>query len=214
MQRKFMAAGLVLAAFAGAATAQTSTFDSDAEGWGTINDARNFTWTDEFGNPGGSIRASDIGNGQIWYYSAPSIFLGDRSSLYGESLNWDILGIVGNQTSVDRADVMLAGGGMLIGLDVSVLPLNSDWTSWSALMDESAGWRSIASLTSGSLTGGSISEADIRAVLADLSGLYIRGEYTSGGDSTAIDNVSVVPAPGAAALLGLGALGATRRKRS
>ncbi len=209
--RLAVSASLVLAA---AASGQVSTFDADDEGWGTLNDARDFTWTDALGNPTGAIRATDSTSGDIWYFSAPSIFLGDRSSLYGGSLSWDVLGITGNQTSiVDRADIMLTGGGLRLGVDLDVLPLTSGWTSWMGLIDASADWKLINSFANGTLTATDATESDLRTVLGSLDGLYIRGEFTNGGDSAAIDNVNLVPAPGVAAMLGLGALGAARRRR-
>lgn len=134
--------------------------------------------------------------------------------MYGGTLGWDILGIVGDQTSASAgADVMLTGGGLEIGIDLNVLPLTSDWTSWSALLDESAGWNVVSNLSSGGLSATAATEADLRTVLGSLDGLYIRGEFTDGRDATALDNVHLVPAPGAAALLALGGLGGLRRRR-
>ncbi len=210
--RLAVSASLVLAS---AASAQiVSTFDADDEGWGTLNDARNFTWTDALGNPAGAIRATDATNGQIWYFSAPSAFLGNQSSFYGGSLSWDVLGITGNQTSiVDRADIMLTGGGLQLGVDLDVLPLTSGWTSWMGLIDASADWKLIDSFANGTLTATDATEGDLRTVLGSLDGLYIRGEYTNGADASAIDNVNLVPSPSALAMLGLGALGAARRRR-
>jgi len=190
-----------------------STFDTDDEGWGTLNDARLFQWTDDLGNPPGAIRATDIGDGRIWYFAASNAFLGDKGSYYSGSLSWDIRGIQGNQTSIPgRADVMLVGGGLQIGIDLGVTPSNSQWTSWSALLDASENWRLINSLANGTLSGTQATEANIRAALADLTGLYIRGEYTSGADAAAIDNVWLVPSPGTAVLLGVAGLGIRRRR--
>jgi hypothetical protein len=173
-----------------------STFDTGDEGWGTLNDATGFTWDANTGNPPGAIRARDIGNGQIWYYSAPAAFLGNQS--LAATLSWDIQGIVGNQTSIpDRADVMLLGAGRVIGIDADVQPLNGPWSSWSVAFDAS-GWESVSSLTSGVLSGTGVTQAELNTVLADLTGMYIRGEYTNGSDATALDNVvlTVIPAPG------------------
>ncbi|USN98546.1 MAG: hypothetical protein H6810_10270 [Phycisphaeraceae bacterium] len=190
------------------------TFDVDAAGWGTLNDATAFTWDGALGNPVGAIRARDVGDGRIWYYAAPAGALGDISNLYGGEISWDILGIQGNQTSIpDRADVMLVGGGYQIGIDVDVVPLNGTWTSWSAGLSSAGGWELVSSVSNGVLNGDSATESQIRAVLGDLQGLYIRGEYTNGSDQTAIDNVLVVPGPGVAAGLGMGAVAARRRRR-
>jgi hypothetical protein len=64
--------------------------------------------------------------------------------------------------------------------------------------------------------------ADFQAVLADVTGLYIRGEYAYGPDDTSLDNVvlagvGAVPEPSPLVLfcIGLGALAlASRRLRA
>lgn len=208
-------AGLLLAsAIASTAVAGIYTFDSDAQGWSLANDGQDFAFDGTIGNPGGAISARDIVSGSIWFFGSPTVEAGNRSELYGNAVTWDILGITGNHTSASTgADVMLTGNGMQIGLDMGVLPVNGQWTSWSALIDESAGWQTVSSFSSATLTGTIADEAMIRGVLSDLTGVYIRGEFTNGADSTAIDNVSIVPAPGALALMGLSGLVAGRRRR-
>jgi MYXO-CTERM domain-containing protein len=209
---------VALASVAGVASASqsiSSTFDTDAEGWGFIHDARLFTWTGDLGNPAGAIRATDQGDGRIWYFSASADYLGSRSNFYGGLIAWDVLGITGNQTSIpDRADVMLSGNGITIGIDADVQPVLNQWTSWSVDVHEIADWRIITNVGNGTL--GSVATAsEIQSVLADLTGLYIRGEYTNGADSAALDNVlfAPIPTPGAIAVLGLAGLASGRRRR-
>ena len=172
-----------------------STFDTDVEGWTAVNDVTGFMWTDAFGNPGGSIRASDQTSGQWWFFVAPESYLGDKSSFLGAELSWDIYGIVGNQTSTNRADVILIGADFSIGINVPVEPENGAWTSWSVIVDAVEDWRIVSSVSVGSLSSEQATQADIEAVLADLQGLRLRGEYTIGADSTAIDNVRFAPPP-------------------
>jgi uncharacterized protein (TIGR03382 family) len=191
------------------------TFDADAEGWGTLNDAQDFMWDGSIGNPAGAIRARDVRDGRIWYYAAPTADLGVVSNLYGGEISWDILGIQGNQTSItNRADVMLVGAGLEIGVVLPVQPVNDTWTSWSVLVDAASGWAHVSSLSSGQFSGTAATEAEIRAVLAGLENLYIRGEFTNGADQTALDNVSFIPTPGSVAVLGLGGLAVSRRRRA
>ena len=212
---KMLSAAIVLA-LAPAALANLSwSFDADAEGWGTLNDAELFTWDGAVGNPDGAIRARDLGLGDIWYFAAPDVVDGDRSALYGETISWDILGLRGAQTSIpDRADVMLVGGGLEIGIDADVQPLLlSAWTSWSVEMSDADDWRIISDIDDGDLSATVATEAQILAVLSDLEGLYIRGEYTNvADDEAAIDNVIITPTPGAAALLAIAGLCAARRR--
>jgi hypothetical protein len=167
----------------------TSTFDADSEGWGVLNDVQGFTWDGLIGNPAGAVRAQDIGSGNVWYFAASGAYDGDRGSAYGRTLSWDLLGITGNHTSIpNQADVMLAGAGMTVGIDVNVQPVNGAWTSWEVTI-AAGGWRTVTNPVIGQL-GDVVSEAQIRAVLADLTGLYLRGEYTNtAGDRMALDNV-------------------------
>ncbi len=204
-----------IGAFCGPACGSvTWTFDADAMGWSTLNDARDFAWDGVLGQPAGAIRARDVGDGRIWYFAAPVVDVSNAASMYGGTIGWDALGIQGNQTSISaRADVMLVGAGLEIGLSVSEVPNNTTWTSWTASVSAAAGWETISSLENGTLSGDAATEADIRAVLGDLQGLYIRGEFTNGADQSALDNVYFVPAPAGAALLAIGGLGVSRRRR-
>lgn len=208
---------LAAASVAGLASASqsiSSTFDTDAEGWGFLNDARLFTWTGDLGNPAGAIRATDLSDGRIWYFSASSEYLGNRSNFYGGLITWEIAGITGNQTTLPgRADVMLSGNGITIGIDAGVQPVNGQWTTWWVDVHETTDWRIVTSVANGTL-GSEASSFEIESVLADLTGLYIRGEYTNGADSAAIDNVlfAPIPTPGAIAVLGLAGVAMGRRR--
>lgn len=205
-------AAVTLLSLALSAPAQvSSTFDGDDEGWGTLNDARDFHWTDSVGNPPGAVRATDLADGRIWYFSAPGDYLGDASWSYGGSLRWDMMLIGADADLSPRADVMLEGGGLSIGIAAGVNPLRGTWTDWSAAFEET-GWRHIDDISGGTLTANPVTQAEMMAVLGDLDGLFIRGEYTNGPDTAALDNVTLIPAPGAAALLAV-AVFATRRRR-
>lgn len=215
MHRAMLVAGCAFVASCGVASADVSwSFDSDAQGWGTLNDARDFAWDGAIGQPAGAVRARDVGDGRIWYFAAPVVDVSNAASMYGGEIGWDILGIQGNQTSITgRADVMLVGAGLEIGVSASVQPVNGQWTSWSVAISEGAGWETISSLGNGTLSGNAATEADIRAVLADLQGFYLRGEYTNGADQTGLDNVYVIPVPGVAGVLAVAGLGVARRRR-
>jgi hypothetical protein len=119
--------------------AAVSFFDADAEGWTVIEDVQDPVHFSEGGNPGGYISATDIGTGQIWYWQAPAKFLGDAACAYGNALNFDLRHIA-NVHSLNAEDVVLEGGGLKLVFDTSYNP-NENWTSYSVLLREDAGWR-------------------------------------------------------------------------
>jgi alkaline phosphatase D len=211
-----LAAGLMLTAAARADVTilASSTFDNDAEGWTTLNDARNFAWTASGGNPGGSIGAADMGTGETWYYVAPAKFLGDQSAAFGGTLSYEIRQAV-TSSPFDNSDVLLVGGGLTLSYEFDTNP-GTAWTPYAVDLVPSAGWRA------GSRTGPEAEAADFQTVLADLDALYIRGEYRNGAssDNSRLDNVFLaaapVPEPETIALLaaGLGLVGLRLRRRA
>ncbi|MFG0306082.1 MAG: laminin B domain-containing protein [Phycisphaerales bacterium JB040] len=185
---------------ASAAVAQPliSTFDTDAEGWMTDLDARDFEWRETGGNPGGYVHAVDIGSGQYWRFEAPALFLGDLSARYGQTLSYELIqtGIVGSVTT--QPDVILEGGGVRLVKNHGAAP-SSEWTGFAVTLDVAGDWRL------NSVGGQPADEAAIRGVLADVSALLIRGEFRVGADAAGLDNV-VLGTPCPAELTGDGVL--------
>ncbi|MEM0984411.1 MAG: laminin B domain-containing protein [Planctomycetota bacterium] len=212
MNRTITAAALAATAFTAGAQV-TSTFDTDADGWSTINDTSSFGFDALVGNPAGSIVGVDRASGAIWYFAAPSKFLGNQSAALGGTLSWDILGLTGSQSlGGTNADVFLSSGGTLIGIDLGFNPNTTDFTNYSVDLSFDAGWEFVSS-TNGNTNGNAVDAATFASVLANLDGLFIRGEYTTGSDSSALDNVVLTPAPaGAMAFAGVGLLAARRRR--
>ncbi|MEM9064199.1 MAG: laminin B domain-containing protein [Planctomycetota bacterium] len=206
--------GLMLASVASVSDGSiTSTFDSDAEGWSTLNDAQGFMWRSDVGNPLGAIRANDIGNGDYWYFAASDDYKGDLSAFYGGTLSWELLGIVGNHLDDEPAEVMVSGAGLMIGIDIDYLPTNGTWAGAEVSLFADS-WRLVDDSSDGDLSTTAVTEQQMRDVLADVTGLFIRGEFTTGGDSTALDNVMLVPTPASGFLMGLGSLAMWRRRGS
>ncbi|MFQ5489394.1 MAG: laminin B domain-containing protein [Phycisphaerae bacterium] len=160
-----------------------SDFDSGDEGWTLVGDAEggrsdpdyNFTG----GNPGAYVSADDDVTGGTWYFQAPAKYHGDFGAAYGRTLTFDL-----KQSSLnsqfDNRDVILTGAGMTIWFNTAMNP-GTDWTAYSITLDVAAGWLANDDTPA--------SEADIRAVLADIEDLQIRGEYVSGADTGSLDNV-------------------------
>lgn len=202
--KDLLKAALIVSCFAGDAYATiiSSTFDSNNEGWQILGDSTSSisTYVTTGGNPGGFVQANDRVAGGVWYFNAPSKFLGNVSGAYGQSLLFD-LNQTGSGPQFNAADVILNGGGLQLTYDTGSNPLPlGQWVSYSVIFNESGGW------LNGSV---SATQADMLVVLGSLDRLRIRGEFITGSDEGALDNVSVkvVPIPAAIWLLGSSLIG-------
>lgn len=190
---------LVLSVASHSHAAIVSTFDTDAEGWTTVGDAIP-SYSSSFGNSAGSFKGVDNSNGPVWYFNAPSTFLGDQSWAYGTSLTYDIWLSQFNPQNTEFGDVAIRGNGLQLkwlGADHQA----QTWTTQSVKLDVTGGWvRSSDNVPA--------TEAEIRLVLDNLVFLRIRGEYNGGPDHAFLDNVALgVPEPSSyAAFLGLFAI--------
>ncbi|MCS7035483.1 MAG: laminin B domain-containing protein [Saprospiraceae bacterium] len=168
------------------ALAQHSTFDTDNEGWGAVGDPVSSVaiWIPTGGNPGGHIRVTDAATGDLWYFSAPLKFRGNKCGAYGRYLRWEQYASDTSQISPigGRPDVVLIGGGLTLTYDLTYSPQKT-WTPFEVLLREDAGWRL------NNLNGPTPTPAEFRAALANISALRIRGEYFTGADFGGLDNV-------------------------
>ena len=165
-----------------------TTFDSDLEGWTTINDAQGLSWVATGGNPDGHATATDVGTGATWYWSAPSAYLGNKSPFYLGSLSFDLMQSSTN-SGYDNDDLRIVGAnGVTLALDLA--PPGADWTHYNVSLSTNSNWRI------GTENGAAATQTQIAEVLADIDNIYIRGEYRSGADTGYLDNV-VMSLPGA-----------------
>lgn len=184
----------------------SSRFDTGTEGWLLSGDTTSAlpSYISTGGNPGGYIHGIDTAAGDTWYWQAPATFLGNVSSAYGRSFNFDMR-MRGGSNIFSDSDVVLAGAGLTLAYDFNYLPANVVWTSFSVILSETAAWRV------GSLSGPLATQMQIQSVLSNLTLLRIRGEFISGADNGDLDNVilSTVPEPTTYAmyLCGFGLLG-------
>ena len=177
-------------------------FDTGSEGWtGADNNASSPFGSGGIplivdhhgsgGNPGGYISITDPSD-LDFYFAAPASVLGDQSAAYGTSLTWDLK--VSGNTYDPVPDAVLSGAGMELVIDVGPAPPSNVWTHYSIALSEGGGWRK------GQLNGPVPTAAEFQAVLANLDGFRLRGEYFAGGVGSevgSLDNVgfAVVPEP-------------------
>lgn len=177
----------VSASFAG--TLASSSFDAGTEGWKAENGAVNFHWVAAGGAPDGFIQADDPGGNGLWFFAAPSAYLGDMLAAYGGNLSYSLI----NNSSAPPilgsfADVQLLGSnGVLLAFGGGALP--GAWTDYSVDLIADGSWHV------GSLGGAVATAADFAGVLSDLKSLRIRGDYRQRMETTGLDSVLLVSAP-------------------
>jgi hypothetical protein len=175
----------------------TSTFDTDAEGWTALNGSTGDpVYFNTGGNPGGYVRITDGAPATATYFVAPSSYLGDKTMSYGQFLRFDLQTSAGTKSNAALGDIVLVSSSNNLFLNLSTLPATAPaWTSYALTLDETQNWRR------SSIGGPVATKAEIRAVMASLTGIRICGEYVTGpGDTGGIDNVvleqrQLLPAP-------------------
>jgi hypothetical protein len=196
-----------------ARAAIVSDFSTGGEGWRVVSfenlTTDNFsvkaTYTPDFhatgGNPGGFISTTDQDDGDLTF-SAPDKFLGNVSGATG--LSYDLIYPVGS-INYQPTNVILMGNGetLLWKSNPDIVP-GPSWTGVSLDFLPSTEWHV------GTSNGALATAADFANVLGDLSGLFIRGEFTTGLvetpglDNVRLDGVSApVPEPGTLTMMTL-----------
>ena len=186
-----------LAVLSGPARADfVSTFDSNSEGWSvvsfvnlTTNDFTVLSTTNPIfnpsgGNPGGFISTTDPDNGDFTF-SAPASFLGKDSTATG--ISYDLSyprGAIDYQTT----DLMLVGNGLRL-----LFKSNPDIVPGPSFMPITIGFRASSSWHVGTNNGPLATAADFQSVLGELTGIFIRGEYSTGlVEAPGLDNVRLM----------------------
>jgi len=170
-----------------------STFDTDADGWSIVDlpvngpyaiPVTNYSpvFLSAQGGSAGCIEFTDQ-TSNIYYFEAPSKFLGDRSSVYGLTLDFS-LKISGPEDLIpSEPNVVLVGSGLVLVINVVSPPSKDQWSHFSITLHEQSDWRL------DTLQGDRPTTLELKSALSSLTSLRIRGEYIAGVDVASLDDV-------------------------
>ena len=212
------AAALIALAGPASAASVSSTFDTDAEGWGvgdinsnvsTAPDPNNPpTYNATGGNPGGYISTTDTEN--IVAFLAPSKFLGVDVGFIGGTLTFDLQDTVPSD-GVPYPTVVLYSA---IGVSISYTaasPPGTSWTSYSIPLTAS-GWTEYP----GGEQNGTVpvTDGEFGFIMDSIVNIAIEADWHTGADNTGLDNVILasggtpaVPEPSTWAMMITGLVG-------
>jgi hypothetical protein len=223
-------ASLIWASCANADALATSTFASGTEGWDSFSFVDN--GEPEFSqlsrgtayavtyNPGVSPYISEQDPDEGWeYFRAGPAFLGDQLAALGGTFVYSIARTDTfdlNPNPVEPPPVAIAGDGLVLAYIGPVPVPTSVFTAETIPFAASSSW--VIDNVDGSL-GAAATPTQFSAVLSDLTGIYILGDWFFGagpinGDTYGIENVSLnagpataTPEPATVSLLGGALLG-------
>ena len=173
------------AALAQAAVIQ-STFDTDLEGW-VISNTLGAQWQAAGGNPGGYAHIDNTEQ-QIAFMFAPPAFLGDLSAYNGQPFSFDAIQIEGGGSPWDnfenfgRLRITGVGGTVSADLVPGTTGPGASWTTYS--IPFTAASFGVNDLTWSTLLTG------VTEISLSVEGLF-------GNEVNGVDNVRLVPGPGA-----------------
>ena len=211
------AAALIGLAGPAAATSVSSTFDTDAEGWGVGDINSNIstapdpnhppTYNSTGGNPGGYISTTDTEN--IVAFLAPSKFLGNDLGFIGGSLSFDLQDTVPSDGVPYPAVVLYSTLGFSISYTAS--PPGTSWTSYSIPLT-AFGWTGYPGGEQNGVVP--VTDAEFASVMGSIANIAIEADWHTGDDNTGLDNVVLasggtpaVPEPSTWAMMITGLVG-------
>ena len=165
------------------------------------------TWNGTAGNPGGAIQYVEPASGSVDRLSLPTAFLGDKSAYFNGSFSFDRFSTNGGSPIARDNDVELVGAGLILRYDLTH-PTSDTWEEFSLTLNDTGDWIDDA-------TGNAATNTQIQSVLADLDDVILNADFHgSPAESTRFDNISLIPEPASALLLGVGLALLGRRARS
>ena len=168
-----------------------SGFETNPEGWTITGDAQGefseASYADRAGVTDGYIFANDDVQGGVWYFTAPDSYLGNKSEFYGATLRFSLLQESRMSRQFESDDIIFKNGNDQITYvyDKKEYP-DKEWTDYTVKISTDHGW-----FKGGYTSKVMATESDIKAVLSNITQFSIRGEFETGPDTGALDNVKI-----------------------
>ena len=156
-------------------------FTASAQGWLVSGDTgpAEPVFRSSGGSPGGHISHVDEAVGETWYFRAPENLLTQLAAAENGTLSYNL-----KQSSDDTGflddDVIIVGPAGRLSFRFGTSP-GTAWTPFSVKLTAAAGWRWNWNTRA--------TQEQIHRVLANPTSLEVRGEYHTGPDEGALDNV-------------------------
>lgn len=157
-------------------------FVASAEGWTITGDdlVKTVKYSSTGGRTNGSISATEGSTG-VLFFTAPKKYLGDASAYYGGELRFDLKADANMGTPFAYADVELTSNQVTLAYDCTPDPTTT-WHTYVVPLSE-AGWKVTT------INGAAATATQLKTVLANLTRVRIRGEFTKNNDTSYLDNV-------------------------
>jgi alkaline phosphatase D len=156
-------------------------FESSAHGWLVSGDTGASAPQRHAagGHPGGYISYADEAVGETWYFRAPDSVLRALPAAEHGTLSYSLKQSADEPGVLDD-DIIIVGRAGRLSFRFATSP-GTGWTPFTVKLTAGAGWRWNWSAPA--------SQEQIRSVLANPTSVEIRGEYQTGPDEGALDNV-------------------------
>ncbi len=159
---------------------------ADLSQWTVFADATELVLIfDDPAAPDGALCASDLSQGETWYFEADEAFVSAIQNGYGMTLSYVIrIASNFNSTYEDYDIELVIGNAFALQYNFN-LPPSGDWTPYSVELREGVGWYDVDGMLD-------VDDPELfQQLLRDVSIVRIRGEYVVGADTECIANVSL-----------------------
>lgn len=167
----------------------TSGFTDDPDGWTIVGDAEGGSNVEASYSPfeglddSGYIYAEDKVTGGVWYFNAPSKYLGDRTDYYGGALSFWLIQDSRMRNQFNSKDVIIRGNGNEMAYYHEDFP-GLDWTSFTVPIEVAGGWVNAS--------GVALTQEEMEAILSDVTSIWVRGEFETGADTGGLDQFEMI----------------------